>query len=153
MHETSAIRANGDATLEHVWRIGAYAVCRRGDEVLVVRASSRTQVEGAWFLPGGGLEFGEAPEAAVLRELTEETGLTGRSPRLLGVTSTLHDRLEGTSVFTIRLIYALEVDDDGRPLTHELGGTSDEARWVPVADVESLGATRYVLDALGLSAK
>lgn len=143
----------GDDDASHVWRIGAYAVCRRADEVLLVRASSRTEVEGSWFLPGGGLEFGEAPEAAVLRELTEETGLTGRSPRLLGVTSTLHDRLEGTSVFTIRLIYALEVDDDGRPLTHELGGTSDEARWVPVADVESLGATPYVLDALGLSAK
>jgi 8-oxo-dGTP pyrophosphatase MutT (NUDIX family) len=153
VHETSAIRANGDSALGHVWRIGAYAVCRRGDEVLVVRASSRTQVEGAWFLPGGGLEFGEAPEAAVLRELTEETGLTGRSPRLLGVTSTLHDRVEGTSVFTIRLIYSLEVDDVGRPLSHELGGTSDEARWVHVGEAAALGAMPYVLEALGLSAK
>ncbi|HUD69454.1 MAG TPA: NUDIX domain-containing protein [Acidimicrobiales bacterium] len=153
MHEAIAMRANGDSAPGHVWRIGAYAVCWRGDEVLVVRASSRTQVEGSWFLPGGGLEFGEAPEAAVFRELTEETGLTGRAPRLLGVTSTLHERVEGTSVFTIRLIYALEVNDPDRPLTHELAGTSDEARWVAYADVEALGAMPYVLVALGLSAK
>ncbi len=29
-----------------------------------------------WFTPGGGLEPGESPEAAALRELAEETGVT-----------------------------------------------------------------------------
>lgn len=152
MHDAT-VSQPGDSRSSRTWRIGAYAVCRRGDEVLVVRASSQTLVEGSWFLPGGGIEFGEPPEVAVLRELTEETGLTGRTARLHSVTSTLHERVEGSAVFTIRVIYDVELDDVDAVLTHERGGTSDEARWVPVAEVEALGATAYALEALGLAAK
>ncbi len=133
------------------WRVGAYAICRRGDEVLLVRASSRTTVEGRWFLPGGGLEFGEAPRDAVLRELGEETGLTGRSPRLVGVTSDLHTGRAGAATFVIRLLF--EVDVDTGELVFEARGTSDAARWVPVDEVRDLGALPYVLEALGLAAK
>jgi len=134
------------------WRIGAYAVCRRSDEVLVVRASSRTAVEGSWFLPGGGLDFGEAPEDAVLRELREETGLSGHDPRLAAVMTDLHERLDGTQLFAIRLIYDVDVLE-GESLAFEHHGTSDEARWVPLDEVADLGAMPYVLVALGLSAK
>jgi ADP-ribose pyrophosphatase YjhB (NUDIX family) len=138
-----------DAAHQH-WRVGAYAICRRGDEVLLVRASSQTTVEGAWFLPGGGLRFGEPPADAVLRELHEETGLTGRLPRLVGVTSDLHDRPDGGAMFVVRLLFAVDVDDG--ELVAESHGTSDEARWVRLDEVLALGATPYVLAALGLSA-
>jgi ribonuclease HI/ADP-ribose pyrophosphatase YjhB (NUDIX family) len=38
-----------------------------------------------WNLPGGGLDAGESPWEGALRELTEETGLTGEVDRLVDV--------------------------------------------------------------------
>jgi 8-oxo-dGTP diphosphatase len=132
------------------WRVGAYAICRRDDQVLLVRASTRTTVEGRWFLPGGGLKFGEPPLHAVLRELHEETGLTGRSPRLAGVTSDLHTSRSGSAIFVIRVLF--DVDVDPGELVFESHGTSDSARWVAMGEVRALGALDYVLVALGLDA-
>ena len=60
-------------------RVAAYNVCvDELDRLLVCRLSAITEAAGAWTLPGGGVEFGEHPEHAAIRELTEETGLTGR---------------------------------------------------------------------------
>lgn len=61
-------------------RPGAYAVAH--DEtgtILCVR------FEGRLFLPGGGIDWGETPAEAVLRELREETGRTGAIRCSLGV--------------------------------------------------------------------
>jgi ADP-ribose pyrophosphatase YjhB (NUDIX family) len=41
----------------------------------------------AWNLPGGGLEPGELPNEAVVREVREETGLDVTVDRLIGVYS------------------------------------------------------------------
>ena len=51
--------------------------------VLLVR---QTYASG-WRLPGGAIGLGEAPEAAVRRELHEELGLTGGEARLFGIYS------------------------------------------------------------------
>jgi ADP-ribose pyrophosphatase YjhB (NUDIX family) len=40
-----------------------------------------------WNLPGGGLEPGELPDAGVIREVLEETGLVVRAEKLLGIYS------------------------------------------------------------------
>jgi ADP-ribose pyrophosphatase YjhB (NUDIX family) len=46
-----------------------------------------------WYLPGGGVKKGESVDAALLRELAEEVGVTdARIERVLGV---YHSRREG----------------------------------------------------------
>ena len=48
--------------------------------------------KGFWCLPGGFMELGETPEQGALRELKEETNLTGHIGMLLGVTSNHSDK-------------------------------------------------------------
>ncbi|MEM8591753.1 MAG: NUDIX hydrolase [Pseudomonadota bacterium] len=62
-------------------RPGAYAILARGDDVLV------THQEKPWpefQLPGGGIDPGEHPVPALMRECLEETGWTISRPRRLG---------------------------------------------------------------------
>ena len=61
--------------LEERQRVAAYGLARRANEVLLVRASPSTGVPGTWWLPGGGLRFGESPGKCLVREFMEETGL------------------------------------------------------------------------------
>lgn len=53
--------------------------------VLTRRAPRLKAHRGQWALPGGGLDPGESPEQAVLRELCEEVGLSCRPSSVLGV--------------------------------------------------------------------
>lgn len=55
-------------------------------ELLMVQRSVEPQ-KGLWTLPGGFVESGETTEEGALRELQEETGLTGSGISLVGVSS------------------------------------------------------------------
>lgn len=65
-------------------------VCRRGNEVLLVRRG-REPLKGKWSIPGGKMEFGETAKEAALRELQEETGITARITRLIDVVDSIMD--------------------------------------------------------------
>jgi 8-oxo-dGTP pyrophosphatase MutT (NUDIX family) len=52
--------------------------------VLTLRRASLRRHAGQWALPGGRLEAGETVEAAALREITEEIGLTLSPDAVLG---------------------------------------------------------------------
>lgn len=52
----------------------AIAIATDGENVLWVKRRDL----GIWVLPGGGIDQGETPEMAVLRELQEETGIIGK---------------------------------------------------------------------------
>ncbi|MEV4799585.1 CoA pyrophosphatase [Nonomuraea sp. NPDC049421] len=50
---------------------------RRSPYVVVIRRAAAGRNAGQWALPGGRADDGERPEAAALRELGEETGVSG----------------------------------------------------------------------------
>jgi 8-oxo-dGTP diphosphatase len=132
-----------------VQRIGAYGICRDpARRVLLVRASSRTGVAGRWFLPGGGLEHGEAPFDAFARELDEETGLALGAARLLGVLSEARVLDDGTALHMIRIVYLVERWTG--TVRAEVTGTSDAVVWVPPGELGELDTLPYVDAALAL---
>ena len=55
-------------------RVAAYAVILRDGAILLSRLSDRITTDELWTLPGGGLDHGEDPRDAVVREVHEETG-------------------------------------------------------------------------------
>lgn len=67
-----------DVTYRH--RPGAYAILPRSGRVLLTHQS---EPEPEFQLPGGGIEPGESPIAALHREVYEETGWTITAPRRL----------------------------------------------------------------------
>lgn len=131
-------------------RIAAYGVCRDGDgRTLLVRASARDDLPGVWGLPGGGVEHGEHPRAAVVREFAEETGLRAQ---VVGLRAVLSDLLASPRrrrvTHTDRVVYDVRVTEG--ELRAEVGGTSDLARWVAAGELAGLWLMPYVLRSLDL---
>ncbi len=119
-------------------RVGAYALCVDGGPVLLCRMSGRTLTPGTWTLPGGGLQHGEDPVDAVVRELAEETGLTGRVTDLVGIHTNVYD-IGGWSIHGVRLLYRVEVA--GGRLRREgdaADDTTDDVRWFGSDDLSGL---------------
>jgi 8-oxo-dGTP diphosphatase len=122
-------------------RLAAKALIRRGDRVLLARLSPLAVEEGRWTLPGGGVDHGESPETALVREIQEETGLTASARQLLGVndahiTGNAPDgRFE--DFHAVNLIYTADVPADQEPAVQEVDGTTDAVGWVRVADIAS----------------
>jgi ADP-ribose pyrophosphatase YjhB (NUDIX family) len=126
-----------------VTRVAAYALCVDADDrILLCRIAPGWWSDvGHWTLPGGGLEFGESPEAGAIRELEEETGLRGTVGELVD----LHDwsgrwthPRDGVdeAYHAIRLIY--RVDVTGGELRDEVDGSTDAARWFTRDEVAAL---------------
>lgn len=122
---------------EQVTRVSAYALCREADALLLSRISPGATVgsDGMWTLPGGGLDFGEDPRDAALRELAEETGLVGEITELAGVDSWTGP-IGSVDYHAIRVIYRVRVT--GGALRNEQNGSSDLAEWIPVAKLGQL---------------
>jgi len=55
----------------------AQALVIRGNKILMVKHTCRSGDNVHYCLPGGGIEEGETPEQAALRELQEECNVTG----------------------------------------------------------------------------
>jgi ADP-ribose pyrophosphatase YjhB (NUDIX family) len=111
--------------------VGVGAVVLDADRVLLVKRAHEP-LRGSWSLPGGAIDVGESIEAAVAREVFEETGL----------------RVDVGPV--IEVLDRVERDGDGRVEYHFVivdyvcavtggslaaGGDALDARFVPIGDL------------------
>ncbi len=78
------IRRYGDTPkfgVQYVHRPGAYAILPRGGSLLL---TMQAEPVPEFQLPGGGIDPGESPIAALHREVYEETGWHIAAPRRIG---------------------------------------------------------------------
>ncbi len=128
-------------------RIGAYGIVRDGaGRVLLACGSARSAFPGWWTLPGGTVEHGEAPGAAVVREIAEETGL---AVAVTAVRQVLADvaALPETLEHTDRIVYDAAVT--GGTLADEADGTTDRVRWWAPGDLALLPVLPFTARVLG----
>ncbi|WDR04701.1 (deoxy)nucleoside triphosphate pyrophosphohydrolase [Devosia rhodophyticola] len=59
--------------------------------VLIAQRPEGKSMAGLWEFPGGKVEIGETPEAAIIRELEEELGISTKSACLAPVSFASHN--------------------------------------------------------------
>ncbi|MFN3314518.1 MAG: NUDIX hydrolase [Hyphomonas sp.] len=111
-------------------------VCFKGNDVLLIRRGTKPMV-GEWSLPGGRIEFGETAEAAALRELMEETGVTARLVGLVDVVDAIFtSRRSGDVTRHFLLVDYAAVWVSGEAVA---GDDAGHAEWIAPERLAGLG--------------
>ncbi|MGC9961915.1 MAG: NUDIX domain-containing protein [Acidimicrobiales bacterium] len=128
-------------------RLAAYAlIVDDSGRVLLTRQAERRGRLSRWLLPGGGVEAGEHPEDAVVRECLEETGLAVQVVELRSVASDLSRVGRRRSrLHSVRMIYRARVVPGS--------GTADSGlpantRWLTPQECQTLSLAPFVAEAL-----
>lgn len=123
-------------------RVGVGAVVLHGGQVLLVRRGRAPSV-GRWTLPGGLVEVGESTREAIAREVAEECGCAIHPVDIAGVVERIVRDDAGRVRYHYVLVDYLAYADTDAVVA---GSDADEARWVPLAEVERLETTDGLLD-------
>ena len=95
-------------------------------ELLMVQRSVEPR-KGLWTLPGGFVESGETTEEGALRELHEETGLTGTGTHLMGVSS-LPGKISGGVIVIAYTVDSWKGEMEAKTDAMDLGFFAPEKR-------------------------
>lgn len=99
-----------------------------GTEVLLI-VRGMEPFEGKLAFPGGFVEYGEEPSIGVLRELSEEVGITGHNPQLVTVRGA-PERDPRKHVVT--LLWHIQILDDSIPVA---GDDARDVGWYKVSEL------------------
>lgn len=108
----------------------AIGLLTSGRRVLVVRRPDDGPLPGLWQFPGGKIEFGEHPWAALRRELDEELGTRPAHATLFGIYSHVYD-VEGLRAHVVLVAYAAR-------LRRNAVRAAEERRWVTPEELRRL---------------
>lgn len=74
------------------FRKSSGVILKHGDEVLLCKRSPKETLPNIWSIPGGGIENGETPGQAAIREFHEETNIEiGTDLDLVGIIDNFND--------------------------------------------------------------
>ena len=127
-------RRPGD--LPRVTRLAAYGLIVRDGAILLCRVAPGNLGAGLWTLPGGGLDFGEAPEGGAVREVEEETGLVAEisGPPVIHSDTGTWDRPSGRVRYHhVRFVFPMSVVGGEERL--EVDGSTDAFEWVALDEL------------------
>ena len=120
------------------------AVILDGDRVLLVKRGHEP-LKGAWSLPGGVVELGETLEAALVREVREETGLDIEVGPVVEVLDRLHVGAGGRLEFHYVIIDYL---CRARTTLLAHGSDADDVAWLQIASLEAQGVTAKAIEVI-----
>ncbi|GAB3812807.1 hypothetical protein GCM10028820_06490 [Tessaracoccus terricola] len=126
---------------EYDTRLAAYALITNdaGEILLSWFNGSVSGSEPTWTMPGGGIEFDETLHDGVVREVYEETGYHVEvGPIIAEDHFTLERSVLSHKPFRSQRFVLAATVVGGELGTTEVDGTTDYARWIPIADLPGL---------------
>lgn len=113
----------------------AVAIAVRDKRFLLIKRGIPPK-KGAWGSPSGFIESGETAEEACLRELKEETGISGQVVKLVGVV-----RIEDKEVYgdMLAVMYLVKADDGEIAAGDEV----EDARFFDIDELPDYYARRF----------
>jgi 8-oxo-dGTP pyrophosphatase MutT (NUDIX family) len=124
--------------VEREFSAGGVLVRRLRGRWVVAAIRPQGKPAGTWVLPKGNVDPGERPPETAVREVLEETGVTGRLVEKLGDVRYVYTR-RGVRVFKVVSFFLLSA---GRGRIGEIEEAMRvevaEARWLPLDEAPSL---------------
>lgn len=101
---------------------------KKGEILLIRRSSTDTRRPEQWDFPGGGIDKGETPDQAVIREIHEEIGVVIPEANINLMYTTTHYYDHGS---TIRFVFVGKLSGDENI---KLSFEHDTYQWFPIQE-------------------
>jgi 8-oxo-dGTP diphosphatase len=129
-------------------RLAAYAaIVDEENRILLTWFNGNEYSKPCWSMPGGGVEFDETPQEAVIREVMEEAGYLVEvgHPMAVDTFTEAHWGRDRRPYKSVRVIFHVRITG-GRLGTTEMNGSTDFAQWISIAEVPPLSPKADIID-------